>query len=294
MSPILTPGIDVALLMFWAFVLFFVGLVFYLRREDRREGYPLEDELTGRVETLGGPMHTSHRKTFRLPFDLGTSTVPSHGREPVDIAAKRTARFAGAPYVPTGDPLADGIGPAAWAERAKRPDLDMEGHPRIVPLSSAPEYGIARRDSDLIGWPVVSSDDRIVGTVSDLWIDKADRLVRYLAVALNGGAGTVLAPIMDAKLVRHGRWMVLADEVLRTTAVAAEGETEAVHAPAVGRRDHRDGPRVVVHAINAAQFARAPRIDAADRITLYEEDRVQAYFGGGYLYANAARQEPFL
>ena len=41
MSPILTPGIDVALLVFWAFVGFFVALVFYLRREDRREGYPL-------------------------------------------------------------------------------------------------------------------------------------------------------------------------------------------------------------------------------------------------------------
>ena len=40
MHPQLTSGIDVALLVFWAFVLFFVCLVFYLRREDRREGYP--------------------------------------------------------------------------------------------------------------------------------------------------------------------------------------------------------------------------------------------------------------
>ena len=52
-------GIDVALLAFLAFTLFFIVLVFYLRREDRREGYPLEDELTGAVETAGGPMHTA-------------------------------------------------------------------------------------------------------------------------------------------------------------------------------------------------------------------------------------------
>ncbi|HEX8554908.1 MAG TPA: photosynthetic reaction center subunit H, partial [Sphingomonas sp.] len=52
--------------------------------------------------------------------------------------------------------------------------------------------------------------------------------------------------------------------------------------------------RVVVDALNAAQFAGVPRLDAPNQITLYEEERVQAYFGGGYLYANADRQEPFL
>jgi photosynthetic reaction center H subunit len=51
---------------------------------------------------------------------------------------------------------------------------------------------------------------------------------------------------------------------------------------------------VVIDALNAAQFAGVPRLEATDQITLYEEERVQAYFGGGYLYANAERQEPFL
>ena len=53
MHPDLTPGLDVAMLVFWAFVLFFVGLIFYLRREDRREGYPLEDNVTGRLDPPG-------------------------------------------------------------------------------------------------------------------------------------------------------------------------------------------------------------------------------------------------
>jgi photosynthetic reaction center H subunit len=252
MHPNLTPGIDVALLVFWAFVLFFVGLVFYLRREDRREGYPVEDEFTGRLGVPGGPLSAASTKSFLLPFGQGTVTAPTKGREPVAIAARRTDRFAGAPYAPTGNPLVDGIGPAAWADRAKRPDIDMEGHPRIVPLSTAADFWVASGDSDLTGWPVIGADGLVAGTVSDLWIDRADRLVRYLQ--LEDG---VLAPMMMAKVDRRRR-------------------------------------RIVLDALNAAQFAGVPRLDSPNQITLYEEERVQAYFGGGYLYANAARQEPFL
>lgn len=250
-----TPGIDVAQLVFYAFVLFFVGLIFYLRREDRREGYPLEDAVSGRHLSPGGPMHTASTKSFLLPFGHGTVTAPTKGREPVDIAARRTDRFPGAPYAPTGDPLVDGIGPAAWADRAKRPDLDMDGHPRIVPLSSATGFSIAREDSDLHGWPVVGADGAVAGTVSDLWVDKSDRLVRYLQLA--GDGAPLLAPMMMAKVDRRRR-------------------------------------RVVLDALNAAQFAGVPRPAAPGQITLYEEERVQAYFGGGYLYANAARQEPLM
>ena len=253
MHPQLTSGIDVALLVFWAFVLFFVVLVFYLRREDRREGYPLEDEMTGRLDTPGGVLHTGSTKSFLLPFGHGIVTAPTKDREPVDIAARRTDRFAGAPYAPTGNPLVDGIGPAAWVDRAKRPDLDMEGHPRIVPLSSAADFWVARQDTDLNGWPVVGADGVVAGTVSDLWIDRADRLVRYIQIGSDG----MLAPMMMAKIDRRRR-------------------------------------RVVIDALNAAQFADVPRLEAADQITLYEEERVQAYFGGGYLYATPARQEPYL
>ena len=255
MHPQITPHIDVALLVFNAFVLFFVGLVFYLRREDRREGYPLEDEATGRLEAPGGVLHTASTKSFLLPFDHGTVTAPTKGREPVDIAARRTERFPGAPYAPTGNPLVDGVGPAAWAERAKRPDLDMDGHPRIVPLSTATGFWIAGQDSDLGGWPVVGADGAVAGTVSDLWVDKADRLVRYIQIGVAEGA--VLAPMMMAKVDRRRR-------------------------------------RIVIDALNASQFSGVPRLEAVDQITLYEEERVQAYFGGGYLYATPERQEPFL
>lgn len=255
MHPTLTPGIDVAMVVFYAFVLFFIGLVFYLRREDRREGYPLEHEMTGRLESEGGPFLTATPKTFRLPFGRGTVTTPTKGREPVDIAARRTDRFAGAPYAPTGNPLVDGIGPAAYAERARHPDIDMEGHARIVPLGASLDFTIERRDPDPRGMPIYGCDGRRAGTVSEVWIDRADRLIRYLAVDA-GGTGPVLVPMMMVTIERR-RALVKCD------------------------------------AITAAQFADAPRI-AGDTITLYEEERVLGYFGGGYLYATPDRQEPYL
>ena len=96
---------DVTEMVFLAFMLFFIALVFYLRREDRREGYPLEDEVTGRVDTAGGALLAATPKTFHMPFGRGTVTTPTHGREKVDIAGARTFRSPGAPYYPTGNPL---------------------------------------------------------------------------------------------------------------------------------------------------------------------------------------------
>jgi len=252
-----TPHIDVALIALNAFFLFFLGLVVYLRREDRREGYPLEDELTGRMESLGGPLLLAEPKTFKLPFGHGTVQAPINRREAVDVpGTRRTDRFHGAPIEPTGNPLVDGVGPAAWVERAKRPDIDWEGHPRIAPMSKADGFFVAKGDADPRGFTVVGADGAAAGKVSDLWIDRADRLIRYIQVELASGR-QVLAPMTMATI-------------------------------------NRSMGRVVVDAITAAQFADAPGIESDSVITLYEEERIVAYFGGGYLYATADRAEPFL
>ena len=54
-----TSTFDVAELALYAFFLFFFGLVIYLRREDKREGYPLASDRTdssgGRVQVQGWP-----------------------------------------------------------------------------------------------------------------------------------------------------------------------------------------------------------------------------------------------
>jgi photosynthetic reaction center H subunit len=44
----------------------------------------------------------------------------------------------------------------------------------------------------------------------------------------------------------------------------------------------------------AHQFADVPAVENPDQITLREEDQVQAYYGGGHLYADASRTEPLI
>jgi photosynthetic reaction center H subunit len=59
--------LDLAQLVLYAFWAFFFGLVFYLRREDKREGYPLLGDRPGeRVE--GFPAVPPPKKRLeRLP-----------------------------------------------------------------------------------------------------------------------------------------------------------------------------------------------------------------------------------
>ncbi len=253
----LTAGLDIAELMVWAFFLFFLGLVIYLRREDRREGYPLEDDLTGRVRPEGGFTERALDKTFHLPFGHGSVTVPNpRDRDSMDLKARRVSPGAGSPLEPIGDPLAAGVGPGAYARRAQRPDVNMEGHARILPLRASPDFFVAPKDPDPRGYTVVGADRVVAGTVSDIWIDTADRLVRYLEVATPSGK-SVLAPMMMASVDRKRR-------------------------------------TVEVDALMGRQFDGAPATPLTNQITLDEEERAQAYFGGGYLYASAARQEPWL
>lgn len=246
---------DLAAIAMVLFAGFFLALIFYLRREDRREGYPLEDEVTGRVDTPGGILHSDSPKTFLMPHGRGTVTTPTKGREKVAVAGKRTFASPGAPYYPTGNPLEDGLGPAAWADRAKHADLDAEGRNRIVPIALATGVGVHRKDADPRGMTVIGADGAKAGTVTDLWVDRAENQVRYLEV--DTGAKKVLAPMAMSKVKGRARM-------------------------------------VEIDAINAGDFAAAPVPEAADTITLYEEERIVAYFGGGYLYANRARQEPLI
>ena len=245
--------IDVAELALYLFFLFFAGLIFWLRREDRREGYPLEEE-DGRLLPDGGPLSKAPTKTFKLPNGKGTHSVPHpDDRDPVDIAAKQREPFPGSPYIPTGNPLEDGIGPAGYAQRAKWPDQDRHGHNRLVPMSASDEITIAPLSKDPRGLTVIAADGKTAGTVRDLWVDHEEHVIRYLEV--DTGTRTALAPMTMARI-----W----------------------------------GGRVLLDAINADDYAGVPQLSVAGQITRDEEERIVAYFGGGYLYANQERQEPFI
>lgn len=256
MSYQLTAGLDVAELALWAFFLFFLGLVVYLRREDHREGYPMEEDVGGRVH-VPSLIFDPTPKTFQLPFGHGTRQAPrANDRDSMKLNARRTGAWDGSPLEPIGDPLQAGVGPGSYAIRPDVPDFDFEGHPRIVPMKSKPDFYVAPKDPDPRGFTVVGADRVIAGTVSDIWIDTADRLVRYIEVATPSGK-SVLAPMFMASVDRRRR-------------------------------------SIEVDALCGRQFDGAPETPASGTITMNEEERVQAYFGAGYLYATPSRAEPLL
>jgi photosynthetic reaction center H subunit len=258
---------DVAELAFLLFFGFFIALVFYLNKESRREGYPLEDEETGKIHP--GSLFDTGKKSFQLPHGRGTYVPEDVARDDINVPGVQAFRSAGAPWVPTGNAMKDGMGPAAWANRSKYPDLTFDGRPRIVPIANSHELIVSPNDPQLIGWPVKAADGVTVGKVSDIWVDQAEHIIRYLEVETNSGK-KVLAPMMVA--VVHGNSLI--DALL----------------PIV-----EDKPKYVeIDAITAAQFDDVPTLETPGIITRYEEDRVQAYFGGGYMYATPERAEPWL
>jgi photosynthetic reaction center H subunit len=249
-----TSYIDVAQIALYAFWIFFAGLIFYLRREDKREGYPLESDRTGRVRVQGFPA-IPPPKTFRLASGQ-TVQAPRQERPARPILAQPIGSYLGAPLQPTGNPMVDAIGPSSYADRADHPDMTVDGLPMIVPLRAAPGFTVADKDPDPRGMEVYGADHELAGRVRDLWIDRAEPQIRYLEVETTG-ARHVLLPITFAKI---------------------DG----------GRR------RIAVKSILASQFAAVPKIAHADQISALEEDRITAYYGGGNLYATPARSEPFL
>ena len=247
---------DLVSLSLWLFYFFFAALIIYIQRENMREGYPLEDD-DGNPSANQGPFPVPDDKTFRLPHGRGEVTVPS-GQTPErkDIALEKTAAGNGFPFVPTGDPMADGVGPASWAPRRDMPELDGKGHPKIVPMAATEHFHVAA-GRDPRGLPVMAGDDEIVGRVTDMWVDEPEQLVRYLEFELNDdlGGGKRLVPLTMARI----------------------------------RRD-----RVKIRSIFGKHFAGVPQHASPNQVTMLEEDKICGYYAGGTLYASDARLEPQL
>lgn len=259
---------DVAELAFILFFIFFIGLVFYLNRESRREGYPVEDEQSGFI-MRGQPLSDADKKTFHLPHGRGTYVPEDVARDPVDIPAKQAFGAAGAPFVPTGDAMADGLGPAAYANREDYPDLTMDGAPRIVPIADSHDIVIAEQDVNPVGLPVYGADKKKAGTISDVWVDQSEHLIRYVEVTTNSGK-QVLAPMAFVAIQGKGFLGGITPLVDDQTALAD------------------------IEAIRSDQFDNVPGLANPRQITRLEEDKIQGYYGGGYMYATPERAEPWL
>lgn len=261
MTGSLGGSLDVAQMVLYAFWLFFAGLIWYLRQEDRREGYPLEEDATGRYNK--NPfLFIPPKKTFVLPHGQGAKQVPDFVRDTRPLSAKRFAKAPGSPIEPLGNPLLAGVGPGSWAERAEHPDMTAHGDPRIVPLRLAAGFAIAEGETDPRGLSVVACDGKVAGTVADVWVDRSEHLIRYYEVAVAAGE-TVRNVLLPNNFV-----------VIQT-----------------GRGNRR---QLYVHAVTAAQFADVPATGQDGIVTLREEDKIAAYFGAGLLYAVSDRQESLL
>jgi len=103
----------------------------------------------------------------------------------------------------------------------------------------------------------MGDDGVIAGTVKELWIDQAEVVIRYFEIETlpEFGGRRVLLPMNFSRI----------------------------------RRDH-----IKVESILANQFALVPGLKSQDQITLLEEEKIMAYFGGGTLYATPERQEPLI
>ena len=250
----LTSHIDLTLVLLYVFWIFFAGLIYYLHRESKREGYPLVPDgfKMGRETPSVDPVGP---KTFLLQG--GQSFTLKGGRPDTrELNLKPAANFPGAPFEPTGEAMLDGVGPAAYAMRGDHPDLTYENEPKIVPLRSSGDFYLEKRDADPRGMPVVGADGNVGGTIVDCWFDKSEYIMRYYEVEIAGGR-RVMLPSNFARVDGYRR-------------------------------------EVRVKAILASQFASVPAIKSDRQITLLEEEKIMGYFGGGFLYATPSRMEPLL
>jgi photosynthetic reaction center H subunit len=94
--------------------------------------------------------------------------------------------------------------------------------------------------------------------VSDVWVDRAEYMIRYLEIEVSGAAAKHVLVPMTMAVINKSRRTVRIDAVL------------------------------------GSQISQAPVLANPDQVTMDEEERICAYYGAGFLYATKARSEPFL
>jgi photosynthetic reaction center H subunit len=252
MQGMLAGNIDVTQIVLAAFILFFVLLIVHLRAEDKREGYPLVDPADGRP-SQGFPAIPRPKTFVLMDGGLAHAPRPEAERPP---AGRRLFGFPGSPLTPTGDPLADAVGPAAFVARRERPLIYREDKIQVLPMRELEGWRLGEGDPDPRGMTVMGADGRPAGVVSDLWIDRSVKILRYLEVQVAADpARRILLPIYHTDIRRRAG-------------------------------------QVRVKALRAAGFAAAPATLLPDRVTAREEDQINAFWAGARFYRDHMITEP--
>ncbi len=251
-------NIDLAQVILVLFIGFFFGLVYYLHRENKREGYPLESDRSGAITVQGFPS-VPKPKTYLLADGTTVQAPRAEPRDMRPVNGTPAANFPGAPLIPNGDPMTAGVGPGAYAERRDIPDVTVHGTPKLVPLRAAPDFYVDPSDPNPIGMNVVGADGEVGGVVRDVWVDQAEYLIRYFEVETGekGKKRNVLLPANLARVVGGAK-------------------------------------QVRVKSILGSQFASVPTQKKPDVVTRLEEEKIFGFYGAGTLYATPQRAEPLL
>ena len=201
-----------------------------------------------------GYFYPPEPKTYEL---AGGGVRKSNRPDRADLPYRTTSGLIGMPIEPTVDPLKSGLGSGAYSNRVDEPDQTFDGHNRIVPTRIAGEYGVMEGDRDPRGYTVVGSDKVAAGKLVDLWVDRAEFIFRYYEVELQNSGKRVLLPV--------GFGFV-----------------------------NNQAKTIFVDSLTAAQFNDVPALKTPDEVTRLEEDKITAFYGGGYLYSSEQRAEPVL
>lgn len=219
-----TEQVDLIQVLLAAFGLYFAGLVFYLRREDKREGYPLVGGRRRGVPVIGWPAPPP-AKTYRL-MEGGTAQVPHRvPQTPLEsIPPAHNGRPLGA-----GDPLTAALGAGAFVMRDETPMRTLDGDLLLAPLRRATAWSVGRGEVDPRGMAVLGRDFERSGIVVDLWVDRAAKILRYLEVALLNGSGRVLVPIYHCAIdAREGEVRVTSLKAAQLPLVPRLADAEAM------------------------------------------------------------------
>ena len=241
----ITYHIDLAETAVMLFFLGFLGVVWYLRRLDKREGFPMKASPFDARPLLGFPLPDA--KAYLLE-EGGTTVAPHHYEQP-PMGAVPLYRFDGTPMTPVGNPLLAAIGPGAWVMRRDEPMLTEKGELMLAPLRTSEEWSVEEGDADPRGMVVRDRRFVKVGVVHDVWVDKSIKILRLLEVELRAGlaSGRILVPIFHAEVDERAR-------------------------------------EIRITALEAHQLADLPMPVKPDEITAREDERLNAYFAAGYFY----------
>jgi photosynthetic reaction center H subunit len=253
-----THYIDLAQVILYVFIGFFLALVYYLHRENKREGYPLDSDRSPFITVQGFPPVPSP-KTYRMADGTVHRAPRANPLDTRPVNGTPIAKFPGAPIAPNGDPMTAGVGPGSYADRMDIPDASFHGTPKLVPLRKAKDFYVDPADPNPIGMKVLGADGVVGGVVRDAWVDIGEYIIRYYEVE---------------------------------TTVA--GKKRNVMLPTTLSRVSASNGTVQVKSIMGHQFAGVPTLKKPDVITRLEEEKVFGYYGAGTLYASPERSEPIL